>query len=541
MGALARLKDAWAALAQRQAPAWAHPYILAQMGWTNAVDPALGIPLTPQAAQRLPTVYSCLAVISGALAAPPWQVIRHEGGGMIVEDSLGVARALDSLDFVARESVTWDTFATGNGFIRVYRAQTGGVGELERLVASAMTIKADSNAVIGYAYMDPYAGRQVELTPADIVHVRCRTLAAWPIVGVPPLLTGRTASDIAGMLEAYKAHALANGCQLRGYLQTDSKLDRQRANEIGQVWRQNYSAPVNAARTPVLEQGLKFVELNPQNFEAMQLREASRIAATEICKLFNIPPSAVGEIEHANRSTAQTELDLLYRLALAPAAERVADQVGRQLLTPVQWAGGYSVRIDLESWVRGSGPNLADLVNKLTLGGVITPDEARGFLNMPAAAGGDGARLLRPVNMGLASDPSPIQPVPGEAPAPPPAAEPVPPQGAQRAALVALPEVPETALARAHWRAELSADVLGMLSAELLPVREQMQADRVEGKLAVDGLLAEVNRARHAEKRARAQTRDELRAALSRQMAADGEAWLAEFEALVEAGGDDRL
>jgi hypothetical protein len=114
------------------------------------------------------------------------------------------------------------------------------------------------------------------------------------------------------------------------------------------------------------------------------------------------------------------------------------------LLTPAQWAAGYSVRIDLESWVRGQDAGLAGTINALTLSGVITPDENRGFLNLPAAPGGDCARLLRPVNMGLASDPSPIQPAAASpAPAPPPAAESAPPPGSQRAASLALPEVLE--------------------------------------------------------------------------------------------------
>ena len=130
----------------------------------------------------------------------------------------------------------------------------------------------------------------------------------------------------------------------------------------------------------------------------------------------------------------------------------------------------------------------------MTLSGIITQDEGRGILNLPAAPGGDGARLLRPVNMGLASDPSPIQPAPAsEAPAPA-AGEPAPSQGSQRTAptLIAFPEAPEAALARSQWQAEVSANVLGMLSAELSPLREQMQADRAEGRLAVDGLLGEI-------------------------------------------------
>ena len=110
-------------------------------------------------------------------------------------------------------------------------------------------------------------------------------------------------------------------------------------------------------------------------------------------------------------------MESLYRLCLRPAAVRVADQVSRQLLDPADRAQGIRADIDLEAWLRGSGVSLADMLSKLTLAGIATPDEARSFIGLPPAANGAGATLLRPVNMAPA-DAEPPAPAPAAIPAP---------------------------------------------------------------------------------------------------------------------------
>jgi HK97 family phage portal protein len=404
MGVFARMM---ARLVTRSAPpAWLSPYYLMQLGggwWTSTLS---GEAVTPGRAQSQATVYSCLGLISGALASPDWDIVREAAGGTSPDDTTPEARALDTLDFAEREAVVWDCWASGNGFIRIWRSTTGQAGELERLVASQMMIKADSAGNASYAYLDPYAGRTVELGASDLIHIRCRTLGLWPIVGIPPLLTCRDTIGLAPALDTYKNRALANGSAVTGYLSTDGKIDRQKAEDIRKRWNDAYAGGLNAGGVPVLEQGLKFNSVSMQSLVDLQMAEASKIAATEVAKLFNVPPVAIGEVGSVNRASAQTEMEALYRLCLFPAATRIADQVARQLLPPASRASGYDVQIDLEAWLRGSGASLADMLSKLVLAGISTPDEARGFIGLPAAANGDGASLLRPVNMAEANQPA---------------------------------------------------------------------------------------------------------------------------------------
>jgi hypothetical protein len=62
-----------------------------------------------------------------------------------------------------------------------------------------------------------------------LIHVKCRTLGLWPIVGVPPILSCCDVIGLALALETYKSVSLANGSGVIGYLWTDAKLDRQKA------------------------------------------------------------------------------------------------------------------------------------------------------------------------------------------------------------------------------------------------------------------------------------------------------------------------
>jgi HK97 family phage portal protein len=412
MGLLDRLRGLLTRAAP--APAWLHPYYLYQMGGALGLA-ASAEPVTAATAQGQATCYSALALISGALAAPTWDVVVSTAGGRRIDRTSAPAKALTTLDFAEREGVVWDCWATGNGFIRHWRNNLGGRWELERLVASQVTILADAAGVISYKYMDPYSGREAKFAGSEIIHVRCRTLGLWPAVGVPPLLSGKDAIGLALAIQRYQGSALANGTGISGYLSTENKIDPHKSAYLRQQWQELYSGGYNSNKTPILEQGLQFHELTMRGFQELQLIEASRLAAREVAKLFGLTPAILGGGDEVNRSTAGVEVELAYRTCLFPASVRIADQVSRQLLSESERAAGLSVQIDLQEWLRGSGQALADMLSKLVLGNILSPDEARSYLNLPLAPNGTGASLLRPANM-IPADQPPSSP---PAPAPP--------------------------------------------------------------------------------------------------------------------------
>jgi phage portal protein BeeE len=172
--------------ADTPAPFWLHPYYAGYLGGPSSLAKSAE-PVTPQTAQGQATAYACVSLISGALAAAEWNVVRMNNGARLVDRAGPTAKALASLDAVERRMVVWDTWSTGNAFILKWRDSRGGVGELERLVVSQMTIRTFDDGMPAYRYADPYTGRMIDYGADDLIHVRYLPLGLWPIVGGPAL------------------------------------------------------------------------------------------------------------------------------------------------------------------------------------------------------------------------------------------------------------------------------------------------------------------------------------------------------------------
>jgi HK97 family phage portal protein len=397
--------------------------------WGWATPSLAGPPVTAQRAAGHSAVYACLRLISNAVGTPEWRAVLRQGAGFTIDQGSPAARALDTLDSSERVGTVFDYLSFGNAYIRVWRDAFGQILELERLSAASMTVKADAGGRLSYNYYSPYSGRTEELGSADILHLRNLCVGYWPNVGVSGLATCAETVGLALSLDIYRGSALAQGTNIGGYLHTEHKLDRPKAQEIGERWRENFSGGLNSARTPVLEQGLEYKQLRGANFAEMLLPDAARLSIGEVARLFNLSPSLIGETLQVNRSTAQTEFEEAHRLCFKPIASDIGEQLARQLFTANQRHRGHWIDISLENWLRGSGAPLGDLISKLATAGVISIDDGRAWMQMSPLPDGLGALPRVPVNQRPVDAPE----APAAAPAPAPAAP------ASQAAPVAAP------------------------------------------------------------------------------------------------------
>jgi HK97 family phage portal protein len=398
--------------------------------WGWATPSLAGPPVTAQRAAGHSAVYACLRLISNAVGTPEWRAVLRQGAGFTIDQGSPAARALDTLDSSERVGTVFDYLSFGNAYIRVWRDAFGQILELERLSAASMTVKADAEGRLSYAYYNPYSGRTEELGSADILHLRNLCVGYWPNVGVSGLATCAETVGLALSLDIYRSSALANGSNIGGYLHTDAKLMPDKAKYLAQQWRENFSGGFASAKTPVLESGLSYTQLRGSSFADMLLPDAARLSIGEVARLFNLSPSLIGETLQVNRSTAQTEFEEAHRLCFKPIASDIGEQLARQLFTANQRHRGHWIDISLENWLRGSGAPLGDLISKLATAGVISIDDGRAWMQMSPLPDGLGALPRVPVNQRPVDAPEPA------------AAPPAPPQSAPPAAQAAPVAVP---------------------------------------------------------------------------------------------------
>jgi HK97 family phage portal protein len=338
------------------------------------------LPRDPRGALALPVFSSCVSLISQSLATEDGEVVRQlEGGGAEPVENEADA-LLDLMDFGAKERFVADSLISGNGFL--HKAD-GGLTALPWENTHLQWSAGPGAPPPVYWYFDPMAGTSVAFAPSDLCHLRYRNYGRYPWLGVPPLLAVGDAIGLGIASRVLQGTSFTNAARPAGVLMTESKLDRQKAAEIQARWNENYGGADAAGKTAVLEQGLKYQAIALANLVELQMAELQKSNDQDICRAFNVPPQVVGEVTQ-NRANSEEATRLLTMTCLRPMARRVTDALGLYLLSDAERAQGIRVSISLRSLTRGHGLELAQSLNALVLGGVITRNEARSDLGLIA-------------------------------------------------------------------------------------------------------------------------------------------------------------
>lgn len=115
-----------------------------------------------------------------------------------------------------------------------------------------------------------------------------------------------------------------------------------------------------------------------------------------IARIFGVPPTAIGIVEHATFSNVDGETRALVSRCLAPMARRIEQSLNAALLPPVARRTLFAEH-DLAGLLRG---DLATRYEAYATGrnnGFLSANEIRGWENLPMIEGGD--TYLQPLNM----------------------------------------------------------------------------------------------------------------------------------------------
>jgi hypothetical protein len=127
------------------------------------------------------------------------------------------------------------------------------------------------------------------------------------------------------------------------------------------------------------------IEAQTMGFSArdVQLVEGKAQAALAIARLANLDPIWTGAGVPGSSLTYANRVDLYRQLldtALRPIMALVEQRLTMQDVTP----RGHEIKFDTTAFLRGNPQELADLVTKLLPLGVITEEEARQLIDLPA-------------------------------------------------------------------------------------------------------------------------------------------------------------
>ena len=197
-------------------------------------------------------------------------------------------------------------------------------------------------------------------------------------------------------IDIYANFIMQNGAKPSGIFMTEQVIPDAKYKEIAARLKEAWNAMTGSRATDqskagqgmLLDQGMKY-----ESIDMLTLQDADAAALKvqtmkRICGVFGVPPAMIGIADQKYNNT-QTMLDEYYKTVMYPMIINIEQKLKQQLLK------GYPnlcVRFDTKDFLKGAALDQMNFVNAGVNAGIMTPNEAREYLNMAQI---DGANELK--------------------------------------------------------------------------------------------------------------------------------------------------
>ena len=359
-----------------------------------------GKPVNENTAMQMTAVYSCVRILSEAVAGLPLGLYRYnDSGGKEKAPQHPLYSLLhdepnpEMTSFAFRETLMGHLLLWGNAYAQIIRNARGEVLALYPLMPNKMTVDRDGYGRLYYLYqrtMDDAptlgSGQQVYLRPEDVLHIP--GLGFDGLVGYSPIAMAKNAVGLAIATEEYGAKFFANGAAPGGVLEHPGVVkDPARVRES---WNSVYQGSSNAHRVAVLEEGMKYTPIGISPEQA-QFLETRKFQINEIARIFRVPPHMVGDLEKSSFSNIEQQSLEFVKYTLDPWVVRWEQAMCRVLLSNSE-KPEYFIKFNVDGLLRGDYASRMSGYATARQNGWMSSNDIRELENLdriPAELGGD--------------------------------------------------------------------------------------------------------------------------------------------------------
>ncbi|MGN1031702.1 MAG: phage portal protein [Butyricicoccaceae bacterium] len=311
-------------------------------------------------AMQTTAVYSCVRILSEAIASLPLHLYRYTDTGKERVFDHSLYRILhdepnpEMTSFVFRETLMSHLLIWGNAYAQIIRDGNGSVLSLYPLLPNRIDVFRDKSGRLMYSYTrsedeNPNFQRYgtILLKPEEVLHIP--GLGFDGLVGYSPIAMARNAVGMTIACEEYGASFFANGANPGGVLEHPGVLKDPK--KVRDSWNEVYRGTGNAHKVAVIEEGMSFKQIGIPPEEA-QFLETRKFQINEIARLYRIPPHMVGDLEKSSFSNIEQQSLEFVKYTLDPWVIRWEQALRKALLLP-QEKQQYFIKLNVDGLLRG--------------------------------------------------------------------------------------------------------------------------------------------------------------------------------------------
>ena len=374
-----------------------------------------GVVVSREQAFKVGVVFCCLRVIAEGVAQVPFKVMRKTKTTISRHPMRDDADDHPLFDLLYRQPNSWQTSyefretmaihaglsGSAYAFKNVINVGTRGprVAELILLDPARVTPTQKEDWSIEYQVRSR-SGQMMTFPQEAIWHVRG---PSWNgVMGVDILRIAREAIGLSIATEESQAKLHANGVRPSGVYSVEGTLNETQYGALKKFINQEYAGATNSGGVMLLDRSAKFLAQTMTGVDAQHL-ETRRHQIEEVCRFFRVLPIMVGYSDKAATYATAEQMFLAHVVhTLMPWYERIQQSADVNLLSASDRAAGYYTKLQESGLLRGAMKDTSEYLYRLSMGGIMERNEARGKLDLNPLDGLD--EPLTPVNM--TTDPS---------------------------------------------------------------------------------------------------------------------------------------
>jgi len=363
------------------------------------------------AAFRVSVVFSCVRALSEGVAQVPFKVMRETESSVSVYPERRAAsdhplydllhRAPNGFQtsFEFRETMMLHALLARHGafaFKNIVDVGTRGprIAELILLNPDLVTPIQNEDWSITYRVQSK-SGATQDFPQSSIWHLRGPSWNGFS--GLDVLNMAREAIGLAIATEDSHSALHAKGIRPSGVYSVDGNLTKEQHAQLKKWIDDENAGAENAGTTMLLDRNAKFQPVSITGVDAQHL-ETRRYQIEEICRFFRVMPIMAGYSDKASTYASAEQMFLAHVVhTLMPWYERIQQSAEVNLLSPADRQAGYYIKLVEAGLLRGAMKDTAEYLYRLTMGGTMARNEARGKLDLNPLAGLD--EPLTPTNM----------------------------------------------------------------------------------------------------------------------------------------------
>ena len=351
--------------------------------------------VSPAAAEALAAVLCAVEIISGTIANLPAEVLKTDEAGTPAPEH-PLQRLIDGSP---NPRETWsDMLATfvasallrGNGLLEARWNDRGRLVELSTAPWSAVTCWTDDQGVPFFDYVPahgPGSGEKRTLLRDEVCWLKDRSDGG--VVGISRLQRAGTSMQMNIETLRTTRQWQINSPRPAGALETPGKVSPEDAKRLAEDWTSAYSG-ARTGKPAVLSGGLQWKSFDLFSAADQQLVERLRWTVEDVSRIFQIPPSFLGDSTRATYASAREATNHLARHTLLPWVMKIQRAFAASIL-----GSGYRLHLDIASLLKSDFDAYASALSKYRQSGILSPNDARAELGYPASTE-PGADSLAP-------------------------------------------------------------------------------------------------------------------------------------------------